>query len=58
MPFLAAIRSEGVSTIGGVMLALNARRLPAPTGERWYVSTVANLLTRVVRLERARAGAL
>ena len=49
LPVLCAIRSEGITSIGGTAAALNARLIPSPRGSRWHVSAVANLMARVDR---------
>ena len=51
LPLLRSVRSEGAITLAAVTGALNERRIPTPRGTRWHVSTVANLLARVKRLE-------
>jgi len=37
---LSALRSEGITSIGGTAAALNAHRIPSPRGSRWHVSAV------------------
>src|ERR1044072_5504427 len=54
LPILRTLRSEGTITIGAVMRSLNERRIPTARGSRWHVSSVANLLARVHKLEMAR----
>ena len=51
---LRALRAEGTVTIGGVTRALNERKIPVPRGDRWHVSSVANLLVRAQKLEAVR----
>ena len=40
---LRALRAEGTVTVE-VSLSLNERKIPVPRGDRWHVSSVANLL--------------
>ena len=40
LPVLSALRSEGITSIGGTAAALNAHRIPSPRGSRWHVSAV------------------
>jgi DNA invertase Pin-like site-specific DNA recombinase len=51
LPLLRSLRAEGTITIGAVTRALNDRKIPVPRGERWHVSSVANLLARAQKLE-------
>jgi DNA invertase Pin-like site-specific DNA recombinase len=53
LPVLRAIRSEGAQSIGAIASALNQRRIPTVRDARWHVSSVANLLARVQKLETA-----
>jgi len=54
LPILRTLRVEGAITIGAVTRSLNERRIPALRGSRWHISSVANLLARVQRLEQLR----
>src|SRR5262249_10551422 len=46
LPILRSLRAEGAITIGAVTRALNDWKIPVLRGERWHVSSVANLLAR------------
>jgi DNA invertase Pin-like site-specific DNA recombinase len=46
LPVLRSIRSEGGTSIGAAMRALNERKIPTSRGSRWQVSSTANLLAR------------
>jgi DNA invertase Pin-like site-specific DNA recombinase len=50
LPVLRAIHADGAKTIGAVMRALNARKIPTPRGGCWHPSSAANLLRRVQKL--------
>lgn len=39
------------SRIGAITRSLNERKIPTPRGSQWHVSSVANLLARVQKLE-------
>jgi DNA invertase Pin-like site-specific DNA recombinase len=54
LPLLRGMRAEGTTTIGAITRSLNARRVPTARGSRWHVSSVANLLARVPKLEILR----
>jgi DNA invertase Pin-like site-specific DNA recombinase len=54
LPLLRTLRAEGTITIGAVTRALNERKISVPRGERWHVSSVANLLARAQKLEAIR----
>ena len=46
-PVIEALKSEGVSSLGGVAAALNERGMLTPRGGRWHKSSVSNLLARL-----------
>lgn len=46
-PVIDALRAEGVTTLGGIAEALNARGMLTPRGGRWHRSSVSNLLSRL-----------
>jgi hypothetical protein len=50
-PVVAALRLEGITSLGALADALNARGMLTPRGGRWHKSSVRNLLGR---LESAR----
>jgi hypothetical protein len=52
--FLRTLRAEGAITIGAITRSLNERKIPTPRGSRWHVSSVANLLARMQKLEAVR----
>ena len=54
LPILRAMRNEGTTSIGAITRSLNVRNVQAPRGSRWHVSSVANLLVRVEKLESLR----
>lgn len=49
-PVVQALRSEGISSLGGMANALNERGMLTPRGGRWYKPSVRNLLNRVDKL--------
>jgi DNA invertase Pin-like site-specific DNA recombinase len=54
LPVLRMLRAEGIITIGAVTRSLNERKIPTARGSGWHVSSVANLLARVQKLEAVR----
>jgi len=44
---IAAMRAEGIATLGGLASALNQRGMLTPRGGRWHKSSVRNLLARM-----------
>ena len=48
-PVVGALRSEGVTSLGGLAAALNERGMLTPRGGRWHKSSVRNLLSRLER---------
>ena len=46
-PFLRELREAGVSSLGAIAEALNARGVLTPRGKRWHKSSVRNALLRV-----------
>ena len=54
LPLLRTLRAEGTITIGAITRSLNERKIPTARGSRWHVSSVANLLARVQKLEALR----
>jgi hypothetical protein len=53
LPLLGTLKAEGTISIGAVTRALNERKIPTARGSRWHVSSVANLIARVQKLEVA-----
>ena len=51
LPTLRMLKAEGIATIGGIMRALNERKIPTARGSRWHPSSVANLLARAQKIE-------
>jgi DNA invertase Pin-like site-specific DNA recombinase len=45
-PVIETIRSDGVMSLEGIATELNARGILTARGDRWYATTVRNLLTR------------
>jgi DNA invertase Pin-like site-specific DNA recombinase len=52
-PVVEALRSEGVSSLGGIAAALNQRGMLTPRGGRWHKSSVSNLVARLESLSGA-----
>jgi DNA invertase Pin-like site-specific DNA recombinase len=52
-PVIAAMRAEGLASLGDLAAALNDRGMLTPRGARWHKSSVRNLLQR---LDTASAG--
>lgn len=46
LPILNSIRRSGVTSLRGMALALNERRVRTARGGRWQVSNVRNLIAR------------
>jgi DNA invertase Pin-like site-specific DNA recombinase len=46
LPFIAAIRTSGITTLAGIADALNARGIRSARGGHWRISSVQNLLAR------------
>lgn len=46
LPIVEAIKTAGVTTLGGIANALNARGVRTARGGRWHPTTVKNLLSR------------
>jgi DNA invertase Pin-like site-specific DNA recombinase len=46
LPIVEAIRTSGVTTLGGIAEALNARGIRSPRGGAWRISSVQNLIAR------------
>ena len=46
-PVIAALRSEGLTSLGSLAQALNERGMLTPRGGRWHRSSVRNLLGRL-----------
>jgi DNA invertase Pin-like site-specific DNA recombinase len=46
-PVIAAMRSEGLASLGDLAAALNGRGMLTPRGRRWHKSSVRNLLARL-----------
>jgi DNA invertase Pin-like site-specific DNA recombinase len=53
-PVVAEIRAAGVTSVRGVCMALNDRKIPSPRGARWHVPAVFRLLKRIDGPRRAR----
>ena len=53
-PVLHAIRESGTKGFGAIAAALNERNIPTARGSRWHVSSVANLVARMQKLEAVR----
>jgi DNA invertase Pin-like site-specific DNA recombinase len=51
LPVLRVVRNEGSITLAAITCAFNDRRIPTPRGARWHVSSIANLVARMQRLE-------
>jgi DNA invertase Pin-like site-specific DNA recombinase len=49
-PVIAALRKEGVTSLGSIAAELNQREMLTPRGGRWHKSSVRNLLARLNRL--------
>lgn len=56
-PVVAAMRSEGLSSLGELAEALNERGMLTPRGGRWHKSSVRNLLSRIEVSASAGAAA-
>lgn len=41
------LKAEGITTVRGIVEALNAKKIPTPRGGRWHVPTVHRLLQRL-----------
>ena len=52
LPVIRAVQASGITSFGGIAIALNARGIATARGGRWHVSTVRNVLRR-----QSRAGA-
>ena len=46
-PVVTALRYEGISSLGGIAVALNERGMLTPRGGTWHKSSVRNLLNRI-----------
>ena len=46
-PVIDELRAEGITTMRGMVEALNARSVPTAKGGRWYLCGVHNLLRRI-----------
>ena len=46
-PVIAAMRAEGLASLGDLASALNDRQMLTPRGGRWHKSSVRNLLRRL-----------
>jgi hypothetical protein len=47
-PIIAELQRAGVTSLSGIADALNARRVPTPTGRgQWYAMQVARVLGRL-----------
>jgi len=53
LPLVQALQSSGATTLDALMRGLNERGVRSARGSRWYVSSVANLLSRTQRLAEA-----
>lgn len=51
-PVVAALRSEGISSLGMVAAALNERGMLTPRGGSWHKSSVRNLISRLEEYNR------
>jgi DNA invertase Pin-like site-specific DNA recombinase len=49
VPVIESIQASGISSLGGLAKALNARGVRTARGGRWHVSTVRNILARQQR---------
>lgn len=47
LPVVDDIRSEGVTSLGGIAAALTARGMLTPRGGQWHKASVRNLLARI-----------
>ncbi len=47
-PVLDALAQEGITSLGGIAQALNARGMLTPRGGHWHKSSIRNLLDRLV----------
>lgn len=57
-PVVHALKAEGITSLGAIADALNARGMLTPRGGRWHKSSVRNLLARLERLPVAVAEAV
>jgi len=53
LPLVQALQSSGATTLDALTRGLNERGVRPARGARWYVSSVANLLSRTQRLAEA-----
>jgi len=58
LPLVRAIQNTGATTLEALTCALNERGVRPARGTRWYVSSVANLLSRAHKLTEGRTGAV
>lgn len=54
LPIVGQLRAEGITSLGGLADALNARGMLTPRGARWHKSSVRNLLNRLDGDQNAR----
>jgi hypothetical protein len=58
LPLVRAIQNTGANTLEAITCALNERGVRPARGARWYVSSVANLLSRAQKLTDVRDNAV
>lgn len=46
-PVIESLRSEGITSLGGIAKALNERGMKTPRGGQWWKASVANLMERL-----------
>lgn len=46
-PVIAALKAEGIESLGAIAAALNERGMLTPRGGQWHKSSVSNLLSRL-----------
>jgi DNA invertase Pin-like site-specific DNA recombinase len=47
LPVLESLKAEGITSLGGIANALNARGMLTPRGGIWHKTSVSNLMARI-----------